>query len=109
MYHLVSVQPTLVKSKESPFFEALLDRNKARAIFGLPDHHPAYISCTCTSSEFAQTGSISEEIGMVLVFLGLLNARLLTQNIVPRASWGRPTTLSSWADTSGGNCSRDAA
>ena len=42
LLHLVSIKPTLDKSEESPFLDALLDRNKARGIFNLADDHPAY-------------------------------------------------------------------
>ena len=43
LLHLDSIKPTLDKSEESPFLDALLDRNKARGIFNLADDHPAYI------------------------------------------------------------------
>ena len=46
---------------------------------------------------------------MVFVFLGLINARILTQNIVARQGPGRPLTVSCWHDASGGTGSRTAA
>ena len=109
LFHLVSIKPTLVKSEESPFLDALLDRNKARVIFNLADDHPAYMSCWCTSKEFAHSGSVSEEIVMVFVSLGLINAKILTQHIMPRQGPGRPLTVSGWSDTSGGTGIRTAA
>ena len=65
--------------------------------------------CWRTSKELAHSGSVSEEIFMVFEFLGLINARILTQNIVPRQGTGRPLTVSCWHVTSGGTSSRTAA
>ena len=42
LFHLVSIKPTLDKSEESPFLDALLDRNKARDIFNLADDHKLF-------------------------------------------------------------------
>ena len=55
LFHLVSIKPTLDKSEESPFLDALLDRNKAHVVFNLADDHPAYLTCWCTSKEFAHS------------------------------------------------------
>ena len=109
MFHIVAIHPTRVASEENHFLGSVLDRNKAREVFELDADHPAFFRCTCTSKEFFETGSISEEIIMVFAFFKLIDIGVLTAQIVPRRARGRPKTVSSWSDVSGGPKAQDGA
>jgi hypothetical protein len=108
-YNIVTIRPTLVKEEDTAFLDAVLDRARAREVWELPDDHPGYFVCTCTSQEFYESGSISEEIVIVFAFLNLINIGVLTAQIVPRRARGRPKTVSSWDDVSGGPRAQNAA
>ena len=87
-YNIVTIRPTRDKSEENSFLASVLDRDKARELWGLPDDHPGFFVCTCTSQDYMESGSISEEIVMVFAFLELINIGVLTVNIVPRRARG---------------------
>ena len=109
MFGLVMITPVKAASEENAFITPLLSleaRERIREIWHLDAEHSAHLKCTCTSAEFMQSGDISEEIVMVLVFLKLIDIDVLTSRIVSRKKVGRPRSQSTWSDKGGGATTR---